>query len=211
MFHLRFTPYDISGYTFDFLNVYDRYIIAYEDKDKHGDPAPPHYHIYIETDYGESSVRNEARSAFKIPVGQRGKANKWFALATKWKDPGYVCKYDDIRGTKGYTEKEIMDYVITGKQRYLKSKTSLDLTNVTVIPKRLSVDKEVIADCITYYESARKEGNKPKIEDVIREACRAVRRYGKGINPFKIREYVLATYFDCGNEDVVVKKCLSMI
>jgi len=210
MFHLRFTPYDISGYTFDFLGVYDRYIIAYEDKDKYGDPTPPHYHVYIETDYGVSSIRNDARTALKIPVGQRGKANKWFALISDWKDPSYMCKYNDIRGTKGFSEKEIVDLVIQGKKTYLKSRLHV-CSEMPAPVKRISIDKQVIADCITFYELAKKKGDVPSAEELITEACRAVRSYGKGINPFKIREYVLATWFEVGDRELVVKKCLALL
>ena len=117
MFHLRFTPYDISGYTFDFLNIYDKYILAQEDLEDDGTPLL-HYHILIDTDYEVQSVRNAAKTALKIPKSGKGKNNKYYALITDWKDPGYICKYNNVIKSKGFSERQIMDYVISGKKTY---------------------------------------------------------------------------------------------
>lgn len=211
MFHLRFTPYDISGYTFDFLDLYDKFIVAQEDSDDDGNPLL-HYHILIDTDYKDASLRNAVKAAFKIPPAGRGKNNKYYAIIPDWKDPGYICKHNNIVKSKGYSEKEVMDFVISGKQKYL-DKVKLPVGPVVASPgkTRISVDKEVIADCITFYELAKQKGEVPTAEELCEEACRAVRSYGKGINPFKIREYVLATWFDVGDREQVVKKCLQLL
>lgn len=211
MFHLRFTPYDISGYTFDFLDLYTKYIVAQEDHDDDGKPLL-HYHILIDTDYGDASLRNAVKAALKIPPAGRGKNNKYYAIIPDWRDPGYICKNNHILKSKGFSEKEIMECVISGKQKYLDKQKSPDIPAV-ISPSRtrISVDKEVIADCITFYELAKKDGKCPTAEQLCEEACRSVRAHGKGINPFKIREYVLATWFDVGDRALVVEKCLRLL
>lgn len=212
MFHLRFTPYDLSGYTFNFLEVYDKYIVAQEDHDDDGNPLL-HYHILIDTDYGIKSIRDAVKASLKIPPAGRGKNNAFYALIPDWKDPGYICKYDNILRSKGFSEAQILEYVISGKKKYLdKVKPSeVQVVSTGSSRSRISVDKEVIADCITFFELAKKKGETPTAEQLVAEACRAVRSYGKGINPYKIREYVLATWFEVGDRELVVKKCLALI
>jgi len=211
MFHLRFTPYDISGYTFDFLEVYERYIVAQEDKDDEGNPLL-HYHVLIDTDYGLAHIRNGAKSSLKIPPAGRGKNNMFYALIPEWKYPGYIVKYNQIIRSKGYSEKEILDFVISGKKKYLE-KPVVVVGNIQsgCSRQRKSVDKEVIADCITFFELAKKKGNTPTAQELCEEACRSVRANGRGINPFKIREYVLATWFEVGDRAAVVQKCVSLL
>lgn len=216
MFHLRFTPYDISGYTFDFLESYaSLYIVAFEDKDKYGKPTEKHYHVYIETDYDLQTVRKEAKTALKIPTtGGRGRNNKYFAFISNWQDPGYVCKWNEVVRSKGYSEKQIMDYVISGKQKYLnKVEKSPDVlvASTGCSRSRVSVDKEVIGECITFFELAKKRGETPSANQLVEEACRVVRSYGKGINPYKIREYVLAVWFEVGDREHVVERVLKML
>lgn len=127
MFHIRFTPYDISGYTFDFLNQFAGYIVAYEDKDKKGKPTQPHYHILVDTDYGSKTVRDAFVAACKIPKSTRGKNNAYYGMFSDWQQPDYICKYNDIRESKGFTEKQILDYVISGKNKYLVKVEDVEL------------------------------------------------------------------------------------
>lgn len=39
-YHIRFTPYDISGYTFGWLDKYERYLVFREVRDKLGQTVP---------------------------------------------------------------------------------------------------------------------------------------------------------------------------
>lgn len=217
MFHLRFTPDDISGYTFDFLDTYDKYIVAQEDVHDDGSPLL-HYHILVETTYGVKSIRDAAKAALKIPATGRGKNNKYYALIEDWKDPGYICKYNNIIRCKGFSEKEIMEFVISGKKKYLDKVKGTELSGDSVAPAapssrtRVSIDKEVIADCITFYELRKKsDEGAPTINELVKEACRVTRSYGKGINMFKIRDYVHAVLFDCDNSEYVVNKISSIV
>lgn len=96
MYHIRFTPYDISGIIFDFLESYESYIVCYEDKKKSGKPTEPHYHIAIWSDLKEKSIRDDIKLHFKIPSTGRGKNNKYYALYPAWQDASYIVKYNNL-------------------------------------------------------------------------------------------------------------------
>jgi len=194
MFHLRFTPNDISGYTFDFLQVYDRYIIAFENKDKEGKPCPDHYHILIDADYTKKSLSNAVITALKIPKSTRGKNNKYYSLMDNWEDPSYICKYDDIRKSKGFTEKQILDFAIEGKKKYLEK--GLIAKNLSVSspksPPKVPYQQAVIADAgADWYNYKRlcadtnEEVDKTKICEFV---CDAMSKNGKGINQYLVKE-----------------------
>jgi len=216
MFHLRFTPIEISDYTFDFLeNISDRYILAQEDLDDEGNPLL-HYHILIDSQYGEKSIRDAAKTSLKIPKGGRGKNNAHYALITDWKDPGYICKYGNIIRKKGFSEREVMDYVISGKNCYLVKTEKPELSGDSVAPAVISTnpktkkntDKEIIADLITWYYTYQKDNKEsPTNKQIIKQACLIVRSHGKGINQFKIRDYIHALWFDTeDNQDFLINK-----
>jgi len=210
MFHLRFTPDDISGYTFDFLdNIASRYIVAYEDKDKHGQPAPPHYHILIDADYSKKSISNAVIENLKIPKSTRGKNNKYYALIPDWNDPGYIAKYYDIRRKKGFTEKQVMDYAIEGKAKYLKPLAESGVMKVEVVKKKTqSVDAIVSSEILVWWYEQTRE---PCKRDVIQKACDLYRSHGKGINVFKVRDIVHTLYYDVhSTRDAVIEKIFDL-
>lgn len=192
MYHLRFTPDDISGYTFDFLDQFAAYIVAFENKDKFGDPAVNHYHILIDTDYGIQTVRNAVKASLKIPKSGQGRNNKYYMLNDDWKDPSYIVKYYDIRKSKGYTEKQILDFAIEGQKKYLKKKEA-PLTIVVEKKKTQSVDRLVSADILQWYHE---QDSPPDKRAIIRKACELYRSRDKGINKFKVRDIVMTLYFD---------------
>lgn len=199
-FHCRFTPYDISGHTFDFLEEFQKYIVGREDKDKHGNETEIHFHIYIETDYGEKTVRDSIKKHLRIPQGGRGKNNKYYSFIKDWQDPGYMCKWNDVVKSKGYTEREIMDYIVAGKAKYLKLESSGNVveTNRVVRKPKPNVNKEIQGLLYTWYDEYYKEHNTtpPKIE-LVRSAMAITRQY-KGINMFQIRDFCQTVIFDYG-------------
>lgn len=205
MFHLRFTPDDISGYTFDFLENYYAYIVAFEDKDKYGQPTVPHYHILIDTTYGEKHVRDDAKAALKIPSSGRGKNNKYYMLNADWQDPAYICKYDDIRRVKGYSEKQLLDYAVQGKEKYLK-KLEKDLNVVFEKKKTQSVERLVSKDILAWYHEC---DVKPTNRQQVDKACELYRKYQRGINKYKIRDIVHTLWYDVETtRDTIVEEIL---
>jgi len=215
MWHLRFTPYDISGYTFDFVRNYTSYIVAQEDLDDDGSPLL-HYHILIDTDYGDKSIRDAAKEFLKIPKAGRGKNNKYYALIEDWKDPAYICKYNNIICHKGYTEKALMDYAIEGKKKYLDKKSlEKDLNVMTIqIEKRKtkSVDRIVSEQILAWwYELEHAKKPEPSKREVITKACELYRSHDKGINMFKVRDIVHTLYYDVETtRDQIIEKIFAM-
>lgn len=211
-YHYRFTPYDISGFSFDTLiDKYDKFIVAYEDKDKYGDPAEPHYHIYIETKYTDDSIRGHFRTALNIPKVGRGEGNK-YSMLKAWTGIDYIVKYGDIRIQKGFTDEEIADGTTRGVGKYLKKKP-LDTTilnayalgreagkseGTTKIRKvTISKDQEIITDLTHWYiEYKREYQMAPDTRVIIDNACRITRKYHKGINIFKVRDYVHSVMYE---------------
>lgn len=210
-YHYRFTPYDISGYNFNWMDEkYDRFIVAYEDKDKFGDPAEPHFHIYLESTQIDDTIRNHFRKALNIPTVGRGQGNK-YSMLKPWDGIDYICKYGDIRVVKGFGDDQIADAQTKG-QKYLKKKP-LDTTileayakgreagkeeGITKIRKiTLSKDQEIIADLTQWYiEYKREYQMPPDTRTVIDNACRITRNYHKGINIFKVRDYVHTVIYE---------------
>lgn len=219
MFHLRFTPYDISGYTFDFLEKYEKYIIAKEEIDDNGNPLL-HYHVLVETSYDVQSLRNDAKASLKIPKSGRGKNNKYYAILADWKDPGYICKYNDIQKSKGYSEKEVMEYVISGKQKYLDKVKATELSGekapavlppkkekIVKVPFQQSVIADAAADWYNYKRNNPNELLITKKCELKQFVCNAMRKHGRGINQYLVKELAYAVlYDDLDYRDYVLKK-----
>jgi len=206
MFHLRFTPVDISGYIFDFLETYSRYIVAQEDIDDEGNPLL-HYHILIDTDYGIQSIRNAATASLKIPKAGRGKNNAYYALIPDWKDPGYICKYNNIIRSKGFDEREIMEFVISGQKKYLSKVKASELSGEVAparagskkepkVPFQQSVIATASADWYNYKRQCRDNDEDIDRKKVIDFICSAMRQHGKGINQYLVKELAYAVLFD---------------
>lgn len=212
MWHLRFTPYDISGYTFDFIKNYTSHIIAQEDLDDDLKPLL-HYHVLIDTDYGEKSIRDAIKEHLKIPSSGRGRNNKYYALIKDWKDPAYICKYYNIISSKGYTEKALLDYAIEGKKKYLEKKESLArhssvMTIQVEKKKQPPVDRQISGDILQWFHEQEEEPDKRAI---ILKACELYRKYGKGINIFKVRDIVTTLYFDVNStRDQVIEQIFKL-
>lgn len=225
MIHLRYTPDDISGYTFDFLDsLSSKFIVARELLDDKKQPLL-HYHILLETDYGEKTIRDAAKSALKIPKTGRGKNNKYYALFADWKDPSYICKYDDIIRSKGYSEKTLMDLSIEGKSRYLTEDECLikdeegQVKNLNVVTiqnaakKTQSVDRLVSGDLLAWFYdyTHQHDGEEPDKRKIIDKACELYRKNGKGINIFKVRDTVHTLYYDVNtSKDMVIEQIFKL-
>lgn len=231
-YSVRFTPApvdlpDISGYNFDYLNKYEKYILAREDKDKKGNTVPVHYHIYVETSYGEATLRQTTKEALRLPAGGKGKNNGYYSLVSDWKDPGYICKYNDVLVSKGYSEKEILDFVINGKKKYLTrvDKTQNELSGEvapasekSATPKRprINIQQQVIALAIegwyTHKRKCREEGKHVLTEDVIPIVCSAYRQVSRGLNPYQIRDIAYAVlHEDQDFREYILQKIISKI
>lgn len=219
MFHFRFTPYDISGYTFDFLDsIAHKYILSWEDKDKTGKTVPKHYHCYIETTYGEKSVRDAIKSSLKIPASGRGKNNKYYAFQAEWKDPGYVCKYDNIVKSKGFTEKQILECVISGKKKYLDKVDRGELSGDRVapapkspkVPFQQAVIAYAAAEWYKYKATCKESGDFVSELEVVEFVCKGMREHGRGINQYLVKELAYAVlYDDLDYRETVMKKIRS--
>jgi len=204
-YHLRFTPYDISGYSFEWLKRYNKHIVAQEDVEDDGTPLL-HFHILIVTDNAKDTVRDMAKARLRIPsVNGKGKNNKYYALIPDWKDPGYICKYDNIIQNEGYTEKELMDFVKSGKEKYLNKveKTPAE-HSVTAVVKakspRIPYQQDVIArayaDWINYKKKCKEEGVEEDRYEVIDMVCKAMREVSKSLNEYLIRDICNAVLYD---------------
>lgn len=210
MYHLRFTPYDLSGYEWLWLDRYTRYIVAEEEYDDDGN-ALLHYHILIDTDAHKDTVRDMVKKKLPIPPSGKGKNNKYYALIADWKDPGYICKYNKVVHVKGYTEKEIMEFVINGKKKYLdkvdKSRTELSgeeapAAERSAKPKRVKVpyQQEIIAIATAEWwklkRQAKEEGTEPNPNDVTDLVVKAMREVSRGINVYLVQDCTLAVLYD---------------
>lgn len=211
-FHLRFTPYDLSGYTFDWLDRYLKYIVAQEDLDDNGNPLF-HYHIYIEADNAKDSIRDMAKNKLGIPSDNgRGKNNKYYALIPDWNDPGYICKYNQILYSKGFAEKTLVDFVISGKKRYLDKVESPPAelsgekapaarkTSTTPKSPRIPYQQQIIAiayaDWLNYKKKCATEQIEPSPYEAVEFVCKAMREQSRGINIYLVQDCVNALLYD---------------
>lgn len=216
MFHLRYTPYDISGYTFDFLEKYERYIVAQEDTDDDGTPLL-HYHILVDTEYDIQTLRLDAKVSLKIPKAGRGKNNKYYALIDDWKDPGYICKYNQVLRAKCYTDKEILEFVISGKKRYLDKVEKTEVAPAVPrkpkeakVPFQQAVIAYAAAEWYKYKAACKESGDFVSELEVIEFVIKGMRENGKGINQYLVKELAYAVlYDDLDFRDIVLKKIKS--
>lgn len=207
-YHLRFTPCDLSGYTFDWLTRYPKFIVAQEDLDDDGLPLL-HYHILIESDNVKDTIRDMAKDRLRIPSsGGKGKNNKYYALIPDWLDPGYICKYNKILYSQGYTEKTLMEFVVSGKEKYLdKVKTPAE-NSVTAVSQKLPTPKcpripyqqEIIAiayaDWLNYKKKCAIEELQIHPHEVVDFVCKAMREKSRGINSYLLQDIVNAILYD---------------
>jgi len=209
-FSVRFTPHpkgldDISGYSFGYLDKFEKYILAREEKDKTGQSVPVHYHIYIETSYGDATVRQTTKEALRLPAGGRGKNNGYYSLIPNWKDPGYICKYNDVQSSKGFTEKELMDFVISGKKTYLdKVKTPAEHSVTAVVKaKPIPFQQEVINNATVlwykYKTQCREQGFEIDKYQLVEFVSQAMVDRSRGINPYLLQELCNTILFNDGD------------
>lgn len=222
--HLRFTPCDISGYTFNFLCRYDKYILAQEDLDDQKQ-ALLHFHIYIETNAHPDSVRDLAKSHLRIPKGgSNGQKNKYYALFKNWDDPSYMCKYNNILESKGYTEAELVSLVVSGKKKYLDkvekspAENSVTAETKTTTPKspRIGVQQQVIAlasaEWYKYKKQQAESNKRSDTNDLVEIVCKSYREVARGLNPFQIRDICYAVlYDDLDYREYCLNKIISQI
>jgi len=163
-FQYRFTPapsgatpittvLDLSGIL---LLKFDKLAIGYETKDKKGNPAIPHYHIYGETDYKEDSIRTKLRDILNIPKTSQGKGNAYSSLQfNRYTEPfpAYVLKWGNVVASKGYSEEEIQKYIEEGKQKFLKNEVRLE-TVMEAPGGRQAAAKRSIEDVFDEYVEA---------------------------------------------------------
>lgn len=120
-YHLRLTPSalkepitDLSGW----LIGAHKWVIAAEKGSK---TQKPHLHFYIESDDCMATIRNKIRSAYRLTVGQKGKANSEYCLKGDcYKDPSpaYVVKDNVIVDYRGISKEELEEYVRSGSARW---------------------------------------------------------------------------------------------
>lgn len=208
LFHLRFTPCDLSGYNFDWLERYHKFIVAQEDLEDDGTPLL-HYHILIETDNAKDSIRDMAKNRLRIPSGNgRGKNNKYYALIEDWYDISYICKYNQILCSQGYSEKELLEFVESGKKKHLNkvvetpAENSVTVGSKTSSPKspRIPYQQQIIAIASAEWYKYKRQCNEQGFEidktQVIEFVCNAMREVSRGINQYLLQDIVNAVLFD---------------
>ena len=119
--HVRFTPQDLSGYTFDWFKTMPS-VIA-EEVSKQG---VLHYHIAIKTDMCEKSLRNNIITQFRIPKTTRGKGNLHYMLNMDWKDIDYIFKDGKILHNSYCGEDAEALHIDLGNAKYNKSAKSAE-------------------------------------------------------------------------------------
>lgn len=221
MWHLRYTPDDISGYTFNFLDsMCSRYIVARELLDDKLQPLL-HYHILLDTDYAEKSIRDAAKAALKIPSAGRGKNNKYYALINDWQDTSYICKYNDFICYKGFTEKALLEYSIEGAAKYLKTNECLIEDEKPAVVERKAerqpkakvqpVETQISNEILVWYNDELLAGNDPTKKQMVAKACALWRSHGKGLNKYKVRDTVITLLYDVNSwRDSVISDILNM-
>lgn len=213
-FSIRFTPHphncnDISGWSFNYLDKYEKYIVAKEDKDKYGRSVPVHYHVYVETSYGEATLRQTTKEALRLPAGGRGKNNGYYSLIPDWKDVAYICKYNDIQKSKGFTEKELVDCVVSGKQKYLQEVGKVPAENsvtagpekpITAKTPRIPYQQQIIAiayaEWMKHKRARKQEGLDEERSELVEIICKAMREVSRGINIYLVQDIYNAVLFD---------------
>lgn len=207
-YHIRFTPYDISGYSWDWVDDYDKFILSEEHLDDNLQPLH-HYHLYLESHQHIDTIRDKAKKYLRIPNGgKRGENNKYYSCSKNWRDPSYMCKYNEIMKSRGYTEKELMDFVVSGKKKYLQkvevSPAAVSLANEqppVKKPPKLPFQQQVIAIASAEWMKYRREGNartldidaKLKLADIV---CSAMREVSRGVNPYLVGDIMNAVLYD---------------
>lgn len=206
-FHLRFTPYDLSGYNFKWLERYTRFILAQEDENDEGEDHL-HYHILIDTDAHRDSVRDMVKTKLPIPPSGRGKNNKYYALIENWQDPGYICKHNKVQSSKGFSESEILEFVVLGKKKYLDkvektpAENSVTAVKSSTAPKsqRIPYQQQIIAiasaDWYKYKKECKEQGFEVNKYELVEFVCKAMREVSRGINEYLLKDICNAVLFD---------------
>lgn len=145
--HVRFTPAPkdkfgkdlpvVEGYDFELIKKeYPKVIVAEEVSEG----GIPHYHLWIETDVCEKTVREYVVAALRIPKVGRGQTNAYYCLkydAYTDPSPAYVCADGKLLYYKGYTEEEVQKYIEEGRKKYGGSSTKCTIRQeVKVITKK---------------------------------------------------------------------------
>lgn len=119
-YHFRFTPHDLDFDLRAFVESADKYIVGFENKDKQNKQCEPHYHIYMETKYTRDTVVNWAYKHLGIKKGQKGTANKYFAVKNWDDDISYFCKGSNVQLFKGFDMETIDACALLGYQKYIQ-------------------------------------------------------------------------------------------
>lgn len=222
-YHIRFTPYDISGYTFDWLDKYEKYLVFREVRDKKGQTVPEHFHIYIEDKHDIQTIRLDIKSKFKIPKSGRGEGNRYYA-AMVWDTPDYICKWNDEVCSKGFTEKEVMECVISGKKKYLdKVESPAELRGVEISPAarkprepKVPYQQQIIALAAAEWYNYKKtrhtmeQLDSDAQQNLVKFVCEAMRKTSRGINQYLVSDICRAVLFDDLDwRDRVINKLIS--
>ena len=104
-YQIRFTPYDLAYDLSAFTSMIDGKWVYNSETSKKG---VFHFHIHLQTDRTEQTVRQWVKDLLKVPAGRQGIANKYYSLS-EWDDNiGYIVK-EGYKGAKGYSRKELDD------------------------------------------------------------------------------------------------------
>lgn len=153
----------------------------------------------------------------------RGEGNRYYA-AMVWDTPDYVCKWNDQVGGKGYTEKEVMECVIRGKNKYLqKVESPAELRGVQISPAarkprepKVPYQQQIIAlaaaDWYNYKKSRHVMENldSDAQENLVKFVCDAMRKTSRGVNQYLVQDICRAIlYDDLDFRERVIRKLIS--
>ena len=132
---LRFTPLDLSGYSFDWIKQ-ERHIIAKEIGQK---THKEHYQIYIETNACLKTIRNRIYKNFKIPKGGVGQESAHYAITPDWKDTLYFWKEGNILSQNIVDQRDIPGLIAKAKAKWPPAEEQSPVTQ-TIIEVREKTD-----------------------------------------------------------------------
>lgn len=173
-YHIRYTPYDLTHELSEVLDPYEKYIVGFETKKKNGLDTTPHYHIWIQTDLNEDTIRKRFLEKLCIPKAGRGKTNKYLSLKTWNEDIQYIVKQQRISYKKGITEVEIQNGIEKAKSyEKIPNDNSKTIQNGIASKKEKESEwKKILENAMVFYnQNGKREVPYDKWVKLIRYWC----------------------------------------
>jgi len=128
---LRFTPLDLSGYSFDWIKE-QKHCIAEEIGAK---THKLHYQMYISVECSESTLRNNIRKSLKIPPGLKGKDSAYYTLSPDWHDWTYTLKDTKVISQNIVEPRELPELIAQAAIKFAKKEEQPTTPTNTIIER----------------------------------------------------------------------------